>query len=77
MKFEQTIKQLLEDFNILPTSSTPPNTKDIGTTRGNTQSEFYNPLSSVTLKLPNKKELNKAKKRKQLKLKLQKEEETQ
>jgi hypothetical protein len=56
MKFNNTVRQLLEDFNILPKAQSAANSgPDIGMTSGDQQNTFPSKIETLKIKLPKKK----------------------
>ncbi len=55
MKFDKIINKLLEDFNVFPRAQGAPSTgPDQGMTQGDNVNTFPSSMSSIRVKLPNK-----------------------
>jgi len=60
MKFDQTVKQLLEGFNVMPQMQTAPSTgPDQGMTTGDQQNTFPSKMETLQVTLPRKKKKKK------------------
>ena len=60
MKFDQTVKQLLEEFNVMPQMQTAPSTgPDQGMTTGDQQNTFPSKMETLQVTLPRKKKKKK------------------
>ena len=60
MKFDQTVKQLLEEFNVMPQMQIAPSTgPDQGMTTGDQQNTFPSKMETLQVTLPRKKKKKK------------------
>jgi hypothetical protein len=60
MKFDQTVRQLLEGFNVMPQMQTAPSTgPDQGMTTGDQQNTFPSKMETLQVTLPKKKKKKK------------------